>query len=189
MTEVWNPVTEKFGARRRDFRNAGHVDPSPWRSPCPSASASPFFSPNSARLHCAGPIGIAIELLAGIPSIIYGIWGLFVFAPFLQQHVQPALIALFGARPRAVVDLRRASLWHRHADRRADPGDHGPAVRHLDFARRVRDRAADVEGIGLRHRLHDMGGRQQYRDPLHARRRHRRRHARSSGARSAKRWR
>ena len=35
------------------------------------------------------PIGIAIELLAGIPSIIYGIWGLFVFAPFLQQYVQP----------------------------------------------------------------------------------------------------
>ena len=35
------------------------------------------------------PIGITIELLAGIPSIIYGIWGLFVFAPFLQQHVQP----------------------------------------------------------------------------------------------------
>ena len=33
------------------------------------------------------PIGIAIELLAGIPSIIYGIWGLFVFAPFLQEHV------------------------------------------------------------------------------------------------------
>ena len=32
------------------------------------------------------PIGIAIELLAGIPSIIYGIWGLFVFAPFLQEH-------------------------------------------------------------------------------------------------------
>ena len=31
------------------------------------------------------PIGIAIELLAGIPSIIYGIWGLFVFAPFLQE--------------------------------------------------------------------------------------------------------
>ena len=31
------------------------------------------------------PIGIAIELLAGIPSIIYGMWGLFVFAPFLQR--------------------------------------------------------------------------------------------------------
>ena len=45
------------------------------------------------------PIGIAIELLAGIPSIIYGIWGLFIFAPFLQDHVQPVLIALFGPVP------------------------------------------------------------------------------------------
>jgi phosphate transport system permease protein len=45
------------------------------------------------------PIGTAIELLAGIPSIIYGIWGLFVFAPFLQQYVQPAIIAAFGNVP------------------------------------------------------------------------------------------
>ena len=45
------------------------------------------------------PIGIAIELLAGIPSIIYGIWGLFVFAPFLQEYVQPSLIALFADVP------------------------------------------------------------------------------------------
>ena len=45
------------------------------------------------------PIGIAIELLAGIPSIIYGIWGLFIFAPFLQQYVQPAIIAAFGNVP------------------------------------------------------------------------------------------
>ena len=45
------------------------------------------------------PIGIAVELLAGIPSIIYGIWGLFVFAPFLQVHVQPWLIDAFGEVP------------------------------------------------------------------------------------------
>ena len=45
------------------------------------------------------PIGIAIELLAGIPSIIYGIWGLFVFAPFLQETLQPFLIATFGDVP------------------------------------------------------------------------------------------
>lgn len=45
------------------------------------------------------PIGIAVELLAGIPSIIYGIWGLFVLAPWLQQHVQPAIIAVFGSVP------------------------------------------------------------------------------------------
>ncbi len=45
------------------------------------------------------PIGIAIELLAGIPSIIYGIWGLFVFAPFLQQYVQPFFIDTFENVP------------------------------------------------------------------------------------------
>ena len=45
------------------------------------------------------PIGIAIELLAGIPSIIYGIWGLFIFAPFMQQYVQPALISTFKPVP------------------------------------------------------------------------------------------
>src|SRR5438309_6162055 len=45
------------------------------------------------------PIGTAIELLAGIPSIIYGMWGLFVFAPFLQETLQPFLIAVFGDVP------------------------------------------------------------------------------------------
>jgi phosphate transport system permease protein len=45
------------------------------------------------------PIGTAIELLAGIPSIIFGIWGLFVFAPFLQATVQPFLISVFGNIP------------------------------------------------------------------------------------------
>jgi phosphate transport system permease protein len=45
------------------------------------------------------PIGTLIELLAAIPSIIYGIWGLFVLAPLLQSTVQPALIASLGAVP------------------------------------------------------------------------------------------
>ena len=36
------------------------------------------------------PIGIAVELLAGIPSIVYGMWGLFVFAPFFAAHVAAA---------------------------------------------------------------------------------------------------
>lgn len=42
------------------------------------------------------PIGIAIELLAGIPSIIYGIWGLFVFAPWFQNHVQQPVFNAIG---------------------------------------------------------------------------------------------
>ncbi|HTS92466.1 MAG TPA: phosphate ABC transporter permease subunit PstC [Stellaceae bacterium] len=45
------------------------------------------------------PIGTLIELLAAIPSIIYGIWGLFVLAPMLQSHVQPFLVETLGAIP------------------------------------------------------------------------------------------
>ena len=84
------------------------------------------------------PIGIAIELLAGIPSIIYGIWGLFVFAPFLQETLQPFLIADLRQHPGAVGAVRRPALWHRHADRGLDPRHHGAALHHLDLARRVR---------------------------------------------------
>lgn len=45
------------------------------------------------------PLGIAIELLAGIPSIIYGMWGLFVFAPFFGNHIQPWLTENLGELP------------------------------------------------------------------------------------------
>jgi len=45
------------------------------------------------------PLGTAIEMLAAIPSIIYGMWGLFVFAPLFRQYAQPALISTFGDLP------------------------------------------------------------------------------------------
>src|SRR5207237_5585616 len=45
------------------------------------------------------PLSIMIELLAAIPSIIYGIWGMFVLAPFVQEHIEPALINTLGAVP------------------------------------------------------------------------------------------
>ncbi len=45
------------------------------------------------------PVGVAIELLAGIPSIIYGMWGFFVLAPFMTEHFMPAVIATFAHVP------------------------------------------------------------------------------------------
>ena len=45
------------------------------------------------------PIAMAIELLAGVPSIIYGMWGFFVLGPFLAETFQPAMIALFANVP------------------------------------------------------------------------------------------
>ncbi|MEQ1663312.1 MAG: phosphate ABC transporter permease subunit PstC [Thiobacillus sp.] len=45
------------------------------------------------------PLGTAIELLAGVPSIVYGIWGLFVFAPLFSEYIQPPLQTLLGDVP------------------------------------------------------------------------------------------
>ncbi len=45
------------------------------------------------------PIGIAIEMLAAIPSIIYGMWGLFVFVPIFQENFQPFLISVLSPLP------------------------------------------------------------------------------------------
>ncbi|MEG9488549.1 phosphate ABC transporter permease subunit PstC [Mannheimia sp. HC-2023] len=45
------------------------------------------------------PIGTAVEMLAAIPSIIYGMWGLFVFVPLFQEHIQPTMIEWFGDLP------------------------------------------------------------------------------------------
>ncbi len=46
-----------------------------------------------------GPVGASIELLAGIPSIIYGMWGLFVFVPIMGEYVNPWLDSTIGKWP------------------------------------------------------------------------------------------
>lgn len=52
-----------------------------------------LFLTETCPLWLRRPLGTAIELLAGVPSIIYGIWGLFILAPLFQQYIQPLLIA------------------------------------------------------------------------------------------------
>jgi phosphate transport system permease protein len=96
--EVWNPVTEKFGAIAPIY---GTVVTSfiAMLIAVPVGLFISLFLTELCPMWLRRPIGIAIELLAGIPSIIYGIWGLFVFAPFLQQTLQPFLIDTLGAMP------------------------------------------------------------------------------------------
>jgi phosphate transport system permease protein len=97
-TDAWNPVTEKFGAMAPVY---GTIVTSliAMAIAVPSAFGIAIFLTELCPFRLRRPIGIAIELLAGIPSIIYGIWGLFVLAPFLQEHVQPGLIASFANVP------------------------------------------------------------------------------------------
>jgi phosphate transport system permease protein len=96
--EVWNPVTEQFGAIAPIY---GTIVTSviAMLIAVPVGLFIALFLTELCPMWLRRPIGIAIELLAGIPSIIYGIWGLFVFAPFLQQYVQPFLIDVFGRIP------------------------------------------------------------------------------------------
>src|SRR6266542_1536020 len=98
VEERWNPVTEKFGALAPIY---GTLVTSfiAMLIAVPVGLLIAVFLTELCPLWLRRPIGIAIELLAGIPSIIYGIWGLFVFAPFLQETLQPFLIATFGNIP------------------------------------------------------------------------------------------
>jgi phosphate transport system permease protein len=98
IEERWNPVTEKFGALAPIY---GTLVTSfiAMLIAVPLGLLIALFLTELCPMWLRRPIGIAIELLAGIPSIIYGIWGLFVFAPFLQRTLQPALIDSFDNVP------------------------------------------------------------------------------------------
>jgi phosphate transport system permease protein len=98
VEERWNPVTERFGALAPIY---GTLVTSfiAMLIAVPLGLLIAAFLTELCPMWLRRPIGIAIELLAGIPSIIYGIWGLFVFAPFLQDTLQPFLIAAFGNIP------------------------------------------------------------------------------------------
>jgi phosphate transport system permease protein len=97
-SESWNPVKDKFGALPAIYGTLLTSFIAMLIGVPVSLGIAIFLTeicPQSFRR----PIGIAIELLAGIPSIIYGIWGLFVFAPWFQSTIQPFLIDTFANVP------------------------------------------------------------------------------------------
>ncbi len=91
-TEKWNPVTEIFGAAAPIY---GTIVTSiiAMVIGVPISIGIAIFMTELCPRSLKRTLGTGIELLAGIPSIIYGLWGLFVLAPLLQQYVQPALIS------------------------------------------------------------------------------------------------
>jgi phosphate transport system permease protein len=98
FSERWNPVTNIFGALPAIY---GTIITSfiAMLIAVPIGLMIAFFLTELCPQWLRRPIGIAIELLAGIPSIIYGIWGLFIFAPFLQATLQPFVIDTLGNVP------------------------------------------------------------------------------------------
>jgi len=98
VSDVWNPVTEKFGALAPIYGTLV-TSAIAMLVGIPVAFGVAVFITEICPIWLKRPLATMIELLAAIPSIIYGIWGLFVFAPFVQQYIQPSLIASLGQVP------------------------------------------------------------------------------------------
>src|SRR4030081_1390692 len=97
-TEAWNPVTEKFGALAPIYGTLV-TSAIAMLFAVPIGIGIAIFLTELCPRPLRRPIGIAVELLAGIPSIIYGMWGFFVLGPFLARTFQPFMIKLFDGVP------------------------------------------------------------------------------------------
>ncbi|HKI61793.1 MAG TPA: phosphate ABC transporter permease subunit PstC [Mariprofundaceae bacterium] len=94
----WNPVTEKFGAL---IAIVGTLVSTliAMLIAIPLSIGIALYLSEIAPYWLRTPVGTAIELLAAIPSIVYGMWGLFVIAPLMSDHIQPWLHDYFGFLP------------------------------------------------------------------------------------------
>src|SRR5881394_3453351 len=94
----WNPVTEEFGAL---VPIVGTLVTSfiALAIAIPVSFGIAMFLTELSPVWLRRPLGTAIEMLAAIPSIIYGMWGLFIFAPVFQTYVQPLVSTTLGGIP------------------------------------------------------------------------------------------
>jgi phosphate transport system permease protein len=94
----WDPVRKSFGAATTIF-GTFVTTVIALLIAIPAAVGIAIFVTEISPNFLKGPIGMAIELLAAIPSIIYGMWGLFALAPIMSEHIEPALQATVGKLP------------------------------------------------------------------------------------------
>ena len=98
VSSAWNPVTERFGALVSVY---GTILSSilALLMAVPMAFGVAFFLTELAPGWLRRPVGTAIELLAAVPSIIYGMWGFFVLAPLISRTIKPWLASTLGHVP------------------------------------------------------------------------------------------
>src|SRR5262249_55645741 len=97
-TNTWNPVTSQFGARDLII---GTIVTSfgALLLAAPLSIAIGLFLSELAPPSVRGPIGTLIEMLAAVPSVVIGLWGIYVLAPFSAQHLQPWISSVLGWLP------------------------------------------------------------------------------------------
>ncbi len=98
FSRSWNPVTGEFGALNAIYGTVVTAVIALFFA-VPISFGIALFLTELCPAWLRRPLGTAVELLAAIPSIIYGMWGLFVFAPLFAQYVQPALNQSVGKIP------------------------------------------------------------------------------------------
>jgi phosphate transport system permease protein len=97
-TVEWDPVDDKFGALIAIWGTLA-TSLIALLVAFPISFGIALFLTEICPTPLRRPMGTAVELLAGVPSIIYGMWGLFVFAPLFADHVQPFLKGTVGQLP------------------------------------------------------------------------------------------
>ncbi len=98
VSPQWNPVTERFGALVSVYGTVASAVLALIMA-VPLAFGIGYFLTELAPQWLRGPVGTAVELLAAVPSIIYGMWGFFVLAPVVTETVKPWLAATLGKVP------------------------------------------------------------------------------------------
>ena len=109
ISTAWNPVTGMFGAATTIY-GTFITTALALIFAIPIAIGIAIFVTEIAPNFLKGPIGVAIELLAAIPSIIYGMWGLFTLAPIMSNYVEPALQQTIGKLPIAGILFKGTPL-------------------------------------------------------------------------------
>jgi len=98
ISRQWNPVKGEFGALPFIY---GTIVSSliALLASVPFSLGIAVFLVEQAPHYISRPVGFLVELLAAIPSVVYGVWGIFVLAPFLRVYVEPPLARWFGWMP------------------------------------------------------------------------------------------
>ena len=123
FTEAWNPVTQMFGAASSIYGTVVSTLIAMVLA-VPMSIVIALFLVELAPPRLSKVVGTLIELLAAIPSIIYGMWGLFIFAPFMAKYVAAGSGAVSGIS----ASFPRTAHGHRHAHRRHYSGLHDFAL-------------------------------------------------------------
>src|SRR5204863_2082849 len=98
FSKIWDPVREVFGALPFVYGTIA----SSLLALClavPVSLGVAIFLSELAPPWLRTPLGFLVELLAAVPSVVYGLWGIFVLCPWLREDVEPALGKMLGFLP------------------------------------------------------------------------------------------